>query len=351
MAMSRLRFGVSKDRRATFRPGPSHRVGVTMVEVLVVIGITSVLMGLLLPAVQNSRESARANECRHRLRQLAMSVHGFHDTHGSLPVTFHVRVGRPAFPRMLSPWAQILPFLDQTPLYHQIDQDPNEIGLGVYGNPPSLTRPANQQLLKTRLSVAMCPSDSAPAGACNFRTCISSGPDTHRLSGPGPWSYNQTDREAGFALVTDGLSQTALISERIVGDFDSTRYTPARDVYFFDRSFPMPYRPDDYAQACRSHFPSGPPEETSFSGATWLINGFAFTHYNHTLAPNSEFPDCSENEPGLYSAAVSARSWHPQAVHVAFADGHVRRISEFIDLKLWRAIATRNGAETLQLPD
>ena len=322
-----------------------------MVEILVVIGITSVLMGLFLPAVQNSRESARANECRHRLRQLAMAVHGFHDTHGNFPVTFHTEVGRPAFPLMLSPWAQMLSFLDQAPLYQQIDQDPNEVGIGMYGNPPSLTRPANQQLLKTRLSVAMCPSDSAPAGACNFRICMGSGPSKVSRSNGGPWDSNWADREVGFTLITDGLSQTALISERIVGDFDTTRYSPARDVYFFHEPFLKAYQTDEYVQACRSHFPSGPPEETSFSGGSWLVNGFAFTHYNHTLAPNSEFPDCSNDDFDLTSAAVSARSWHPQGVHVAFADGHVRPISDSIDLKLWRAIATRNGAETLQLPD
>lgn len=327
------------------------RPGTTLIEVLVVLGITSLLMGLLLPGVQAAREAARGNDCRHRMRQLAQAAHGFHETHGALPATFQARVGRPAFPRMLSPWAQLLPFLDQTTLYQQIDQDPNEIGLGVYANPPSLTRPANQQLLRTALPIALCPSDSVPVGGCNFRACLSAGPNKHVKSGLGAWLKDRSADGVNFSEITDGLSQTAFISERIVGDFDDRHFTPAKDIYFYDWSGPATYDPDEYVQVCRSRFRDPLPGEVSYSGATWLISGLTFTNYNHTLPPNSEVPDCSGNKPGIYGGAVTARSWHPQGVNVVFADGHVNRIAETIDLKVWRAIATRNGAESQQSPE
>jgi len=150
------------------------RSGTTLIEVLVVLAITALLMGLILPAIQCSREAARASDCRSRLRQLTTAAHEFHDTHRHLPVTFYTRIGRPAFPQMLSAWAQLLPYLDQAPLYGDIDQDPNEAGLWAYESPPSFTRPANQRLLTTTLPIVACPSDSVPAGGCNYRVCSGS---------------------------------------------------------------------------------------------------------------------------------------------------------------------------------
>lgn len=330
------------------------RRGITLIEVLVVLGITSLLMGLLLPGIQAARESARSHDCRHHMRQLAQAAHAFHDSHGSLPAVSTSLVGRPAFPGMLSAWAQLLPFLDQTALYQQIDLDPGERGLGVYANPPSLTRPANQRLLKTTLPIVRCPSDSVPAGGCSYRVCVSAGPAKHRFSGIGAWVNDRSLDGIRFAEITDGLSQTTFISERTVGDFDGHVFTPARDIYCYQSisSVPFPYAPDDFAQLCRSRFSNPLPGEVSYAGATWLINGLAFTHYNHTLAPNSEVPDCtSEKKLGLYDGAVSARSWHPGGVNVAFADGHLSFVAETVDLRVWRAIATRNGAESQQAPD
>lgn len=332
------------------RRGSLTRLGTTLVELLVVLAITSLLMGLLLPAIQSSREAARANDCRSRLRQLAIAAHGFHETHGNLPVTFHVRIGQPAFPDMLSAWAQLLPYLDQGPLFQQIDQDPTETGLGAYNSPPSLSRPVNQQILKTSLPIVTCPSDSAPIGGCNYRVCRAAGPSDGMTTG-GAWGPNGVDRKATFGQITDGLSQTAFISERVVGDMDINRFTPARDVYVFAVSPPYPYDADVFAQACRTQFRSPLPGELSYIGATWLVNGYSFTQYNHVLTPNAAIPDCTFDNPGLHSAAATARSWHPHGVHVAFADGHVRRIAENIDLKVWRAMATRQGGEVLQSSD
>jgi type II secretory pathway pseudopilin PulG len=88
-----------------------------LVELLVVIAIIGVLVALLLPAVQAARESARRSDCSNKLKQLALGLHNAHDTNGEFP------------PGMVDDdtncmgWGvAILPFLEQKPLYDNIDR-------------------------------------------------------------------------------------------------------------------------------------------------------------------------------------------------------------------------------------
>ena len=119
------------------------RDGFTLVELLVVIAIIGVLAGLLLPAVQASRASARRTQCQNNFRQLGVAYSNFETAHGALPIGC---IGCRTSSIEMTSWnVQLLAHLEQTELAasYQIDV-------------PSYQSP-NRELGETILPVFLCP--------------------------------------------------------------------------------------------------------------------------------------------------------------------------------------------------
>lgn len=114
----------------------------TLVELLVVLALIGVLVGLLLPAVQYSRESARRVHCANNLRNQLLALHEFHDPHRHFPT------GLQEGPDYEFSWClQILPYLEQTPLADRYDR-----------TKPWSDPGGNLQVANTVLPVFRCPS-------------------------------------------------------------------------------------------------------------------------------------------------------------------------------------------------
>jgi prepilin-type N-terminal cleavage/methylation domain-containing protein/prepilin-type processing-associated H-X9-DG protein len=116
----------------------ARRLGFTLIELLVVIAIIAILIGLLVPAVQKVREAAARTQCLNNLKQLGLAFQNYHDTYkrlpaegNSTPISFYVR---------------LLPYVEQTPLYNQIQP---LLTAGNYGGVQAVCMP---------VPVFLCPS-------------------------------------------------------------------------------------------------------------------------------------------------------------------------------------------------
>lgn len=330
------------------------RTGFTVLELLVTLAVISLVMALILPAVESTRESARRLQCQDHLRSLGIATQAHISQHGVLPET-HVIYGMGSPPRVqhhpgMSPLVWLLPFLDQTALWQSLDS--TEIIVNTANAPTKARHPGNAEALRTNVATFLCPSDSPRPGATNYRACTGPGvglPGRERsrarcrdaLSGLGAFAHART---LNPGEIKDGFSHTVFYSERVLGGQDSASFNGWRDVMMYD-SIPT-CDTTALLQACRSQT-AAPDGIDSFTGSTWLLPGYRFTWYNHVEGPNPRHSDCAAGNLSTSTpfGSYAARSLHPGGVNVAFGDGAVRFVNEQIDLRPWQAWSTRNKGE------
>ena len=98
-----------------------HRRAFTLIELLVVIAIIGVLIGLLLPAVQKVREAANRMSCTNNLKQLALAVMTYENSHKAFPPGNALNSSSFATGDNEASWLFLcLPYMEQGALYRQV---------------------------------------------------------------------------------------------------------------------------------------------------------------------------------------------------------------------------------------
>jgi prepilin-type processing-associated H-X9-DG protein/prepilin-type N-terminal cleavage/methylation domain-containing protein len=276
----------------------SHRQGFTIIELTVSIAVVSLLIALLVPAVQHVRETARQTECRSHLHQIGLAAHQYVEVWNVIPAD-------PGWHGRLKPYLEIPKDRKDEPLYN-CPSDPE----------------ATSEYTVSRRSYLPCD------GVRHI--------DKNGIAGPHKSGQHR------LAEVTDGLSNTAAFAERLTWPSFAPKTTSGdgelpkawdRRIYNIAQTYADL---DAFSDACQTE--PLPPR----TGWEWV------SYYNHVLPPNNN--SCFSAPPGPGDTdqwAVTASSLHPGGVNVLFADGHARFASEMIDRRVWRAIGTRNGGETV----
>jgi prepilin-type N-terminal cleavage/methylation domain-containing protein/prepilin-type processing-associated H-X9-DG protein len=343
-------------------PMKARRPGFTLIELLVVIFIIAVLIGLLLPAVQSSREAGRRTHCINNLKQIGVAAHNYHSAFGVFPFgkgpSYAAGLpGTPVYARW-SAHSQLLMFLEQGNLFNRINFDlppetPNMGGavpfMPPYENPDRENATASRSVVATFL----CPSDLAILaiwlGGNNYLGNQQTWGCDLSESNPSTVAPGEIPRGIFYFLssvrhadVTDGSSQTAFFSEKIRGQGTPD---PRTDAFLTMSQTSL----DATYTDCQSINPVTALPITSRLGMSWVMGEICCTTYNHVGTPNGKtcagvgFPGSMAN----MSMQSPPSSYHPGGVNVLMGDGAVRFIRDEISLPTWRALGTRNGGEVI----
>ncbi|MEZ6063260.1 MAG: DUF1559 domain-containing protein [Planctomycetaceae bacterium] len=342
------------------RRAESRRSGISLLELLVILAIVSVILALLLPAIGTARTAARKVQCQNNLKNIAIALLAFHDSHRRFPASglFHDPDDSPGEAR--HSWAvTILPHLDQGNLHERWTFD------------KSFSDPVNEPLAATRVPVFLCPIDISRSrkphgdlsyavnGGWGFTTKTGTGvrdcpidwqrrfPD---LNGDGqvcsgddavddldrgilkksgmyfPENSNPggTVRHHSLNMIRDGASQTFLVGENVRTGFD-----PKSSSGNFANPSPL--------------------LTTFFVGIPCPAARCSDGSVNHELSNAAE----NAINSGLWAAEGSSpvpNSFHEGGVNMAYADGRVSFLNESIDGGVYAALASPQGTDLDDTP-
>jgi prepilin-type N-terminal cleavage/methylation domain-containing protein len=349
------------------------RFAFTLVELLVVISIVGVLIALALPAVVSARRAASKAQCANNLRQIGLALAAYQESTSVFPLGIGGCTPRLAtgLCEEWSAWsvnARILPYLDQTELYAQIN-----FSWGTYSAPEDLSYRVNITAMRQTVSTFLCPSDvkaravavgpnrSSNAGSMN-NYAGSIGPDLQWINGSGLFFKY---RSVAPAQVIDGLSNTVAFSEILRGDQDRAELsfmdvitaqqwpgTQTEWLIWHPESH-VPNNPDlldAYVRQCDAAAPTSVTGNFNLSvaGMMWAWGGMGYTIFNTVQPPNSPHYNCSRNCNvcmAEWDGIHTARSMHKGGVNVLVADGTVKFVADEIERRVWWALGTRASGD------
>ena len=292
-----------------------HR-GFTLIELLVVFAVISVLIGLLLPAVQQAREAARRMQCANNLKQIALAANSYQDAYGCYPqgVQFTFEFSTSGH------HVALLPFLEQTPLFNAMN-----FNWVVPWSPANTTYCG-----PVRPSVYICPSDTLGTQVDSFNGAVFFEPGYFFLSyatfpqaytsyagNAGTWfrhSRSQTilNQSNGLFFRNQGLPGMTWTAVRIADITDGTSNTIAHG---------------EHAVGLLSDL-----EDRLGNGPAWACGWYGATIFTSFYPLNPQNKVQNVYGDGLTEAYIgAASSFHPGGANFAMADGSVRFIKDAID--------------------
>ena len=379
-----------------------HRLaGFTLVELLVVIAIIGTLVGLLLPAVQAARESARRSTCSNNIKQLGLAVHNHMEARQTIPPisqnTSLLNAMSGQSPSMsLSYIVPLLPFVEYGSLYQSI-----VTFIGTNGGQVWQTGVNDPFHFSKRPPVLACPSD----GQTMVQLYGTGGSTSYRMNRGdmvmrnnmgirrGPGIIGQLETSVGSQTygdatavrpkdILDGLSKTMLLSEAVVGTSNSN----LKGGYGGDGSMVDNKAPSDclgYIDSATGAFKAGMFASAAGTnivpGSAWQHHMSVYTQFYAWAPPN--WPTCgrlSTTQNAEQWSYMPASSYHQSGVNVFMCDGAVRFVADNVDAGdttrvqpnnsgsvsstsyqtytgasirgVWGAMSTIKGGETFDLP-
>jgi prepilin-type processing-associated H-X9-DG protein len=269
----------------------------------IVLGIIAVLIAILLPAIQSSREQARRTQCVNNLMQIGTALASYQSAHTVLPPgVVNARgpiTNRPGGYRF--GWAvQILPHLGQNSLYHEFD-----ILAGV-------DAPANMTVREHKIQTFLCPSDWTPASmtyaACHHDVEAPIDVDNH-----GAFYLNSRTR---YDDITDGPAFTIF-----VGELGSSKV------------------PEGWAVGDQSTLRN---TGTPINGGLMmpLPGGYSVSAFDEQ-DPKAAESAAAEEEARVHAYVGGFRSAHPGGANFLFGDGSVRFLMNAIETHVYRSLGHR----------
>lgn len=328
-----------------------HNAGFTLIELLVVIAIIAILIGLLLPAVQQIRAASAKTQCANNIKQIVLGAHGYHDAYQYFPP------GISGVPAQESLFVHLLPHVEQEAVYRQFD-----LTASIYTGRNSYTGRISE------IKIYLCPADPSTYSVTDPVSYVPTGVTPAPLgrlnyygnAGAHGWMHETTGTQSkpfhltgifGFETRTpllavsngDGSSNTAMIAE--------IRRDIGTDIDPFDVAVTFP--PTVWGNTNQDTNPNNFALPAICDSATMIRHesGLHYSRalpgpplYTHTMQPNSTKRDCRDF--GSTQLHHAARSAHSGGINVGFADGTVRFVRDSITEASWKAMGTRAGSES-----
>ncbi len=312
----------------------NDRSGFTLIELLVVIAIIAILVSLLLPAVQQARESARQIQCRSNMKQLGLALHGFHETNGSFPASGWTTVGPGNPAGKFVGWRPlILPYIEQENLRQLYDfeknwwegTNPTAAGVSV----PVFQCPSTPSRSPLLSAIAKPPrpamSFPVPLAATDYEAIMGVRPqsiDPTKYNFGNRFSIMHRNSEKKFRDITDGATNTIAIAE-CAGRPEVYRKRTANSSFSNDQGIGWADSEGPFSLDLSSR--DGMQEGcTPSNGCTYPMNRR------------------NDNEP---------YSFHHGGANFLFAGGRVQFISESVDYRVFAALCTAGGGEVISGSD